>query len=585
MAKLNGSGELPKEFDSLCQLMLNDMQNMLQKYEMLVKDISNSKQRIDNLEKGMKLNTVDKLSFKSDIDTVKDIGVSKLDSLNVPDMPCGPSPLIQWDQATSVAWQDEEPGSREVGRRSRRERKSTRRESVKKYSEEKEDKDGESGESIRLAKGFYGPTGNSDLKLDEELYDVTNFYKKEGWAQNLARSGKFEKVTLAVIAINAVYIGVDADRNTANTMLDAHWSFQTGDNLFCLFFTFEIVVRFLAFAEKKNTLKDAWFVFDSILVTLMVAETWVLTLFLAIISGPSSSLSLPTGPLRLLRLLRLSRLVRLLRALPELLTLVNGIGAANRAVTSSLMLIVGINYVFSIIMNMFLGEVPELSEYFNTLGNTMWTLGMDGTFMDSTRNVMDSLKGLDNFGYEWYLGWGMIVVFFVYILLTNITVLNMLIGVLCEVISVVKRQDDEKIAVDFMKQHLRGMLMVLDTDSNGQISKEELQMLLDIPSAVTVLRQLEVEPEDLIELTETLYEQDARHGKVQEVTREELMEVILKIRGTREVTMQDIVELRCDIRRLLTRRFNEHDAMFRAMSATLVPTVQKEDLKPAAKTS
>lgn len=49
-----------------------------------------------------------------------------------------------------------------------------------------------------------------------------------------------------------------------------------------------------------------------------------------------------------------------------------------------------------------------------------------------------------------------------------------------------------------------------------------------------------MKPEDVIDLTEYLFEQDEDAGREQEVTREELLEVILKIRGGREISNQDV---------------------------------------------
>mmetsp|Transcript_89684 Transcript_89684/g.159328 ORF Transcript_89684/g.159328 Transcript_89684/m.159328 type:complete len:574 (+) Transcript_89684:89-1810(+) len=392
-------------------------------------------------------------------------------------------------------------------------------------------------------------------RLDEEYYDVVNFYHTEGVAQAIAKSALFQKITLGIISINAIYIGVDADRNKAETLLEADPGFVVTENFFCTFFTFELLVRFMAFAKKKSALRDAWFVFDSCLVALMVAETWVLSLLiLAAGGGSENGPALPTGPLRLLRLLRLSRLVRLLRSLPDLLTLVNGMFAAAQAVLSSLFLIVMLNYVFAIIMHMFLKDIPELSESFGTLGLTMWTLILDGTFMDGTKSILDAVRMLDMVEAAGaFLAWSMVLTFTLYILLTNITVMNMLIGVLCEVVSQIKKRDEEKVAINFMKQHLRGMLEALDTDQNGQIAKEELQDLVKVPVAMKVLQELEVNPQYLMDLTESLFEQDADAGRAQEVTREELMEVILKVRGNRDVTMEDIVETRCDLRKVMYR--------------------------------
>ena len=63
----------------------------------------------------------------------------------------------------------------------------------------------------------------------------------------------------------------------------------------------------------------------------------------------------------------------------------------------------------------------------------------------------------------------MISVFFFYVLLTNITVMNMLIGIVCEVVAEVKQRDEKHSAVDYLKRNLRELLIELDGDGNGQI--------------------------------------------------------------------------------------------------------------------
>merc|ERR1740121_153893 len=101
------------------------------------------------------------------------------------------------------------------------------------------------------------------------------------------------------------------------------------------------------------------------------------------------------------------------------------------------------------------------------------------------------------------------------------------------------------------------MLIDLDKDCNGQISKDELQEVVMQEGAQQVLKELNVNPQYLMDLTESLFEDDKDAGRVQEVTREELMEVILKIRGNRDVTMQDLVEVQVDIRKVVHRRMDE----------------------------
>lgn len=427
-------------------------------------------------------------------------------------------------------------------------RKNQKRHSLLKQGKEKE----EEFKEIRLKGGVFGAGDHKETRLDEDVYDVKNFYKTKGCTQAIARSDRFEKLTLLVISLNALYIGVDADQNTAATMLDAAWPYQVFDNLFCLYFSIELIIRFGAFESKRNCLRDRWFVFDALLVMLMVAETWVLTLVVLFIGGIGGGM--PTGPLRLLRLLRLSRLVRLLREMPELLTLINGMRVAARAVSSALLLICLLNYVFGIVLLMFLGNIVEISDHFGTLGLCMWTLIFSGTFLDGMKDVVDLLRTLELHGYSWLLGWGMISIFSMYVLLTNVTVMNMLIGILCEVVSEVKREDEEGVAIDFMKEHLRTMLTDLDQDKNENISKKELQAVVEDERAQKVLSELQVKPEDVIDLTEYLFEEDEDAGREQEVTREELLEVILKIRGGRTISNQDIIDVRCDIRRIVQRQ-------------------------------
>ncbi|CAK9034095.1 Voltage-dependent T-type calcium channel subunit alpha-1H [Durusdinium trenchii] len=60
---------------------------------------------------------------------------------------------------------------------------------------------------------------------------------------------------------------------------------------------------------------------------------------------------------------------------------------------------------------------------------------------------------------------------------------------------------------------------------------------------------------------------DVDEGREQEVTREELLNlggwnVILNMRGDRDVRMEDLVRLRCDLRRYLSRQFQQLTSYF-----------------------
>ena len=170
-------------------------------------------------------------------------------------------------------------------------------------------------------------TAHNHDNMAEKPYDVRDFYKEPPTrAVRLCTNPKFENTTFAVIGINALYLGFDSDNNLADLISEAHVFFQICENLFAMYFTFELAVRFQAFEKKCNCCRDFWFIFDTILVSLMIFETWLLpTAF----SGATLPFNIQF--LRLLRLLRLARMVRLLRNLPELLALVKATGAAIRS--------------------------------------------------------------------------------------------------------------------------------------------------------------------------------------------------------------------------------------------------------------
>jgi hypothetical protein len=213
--------------------------------------------------------------------------------------------------------------------------------------------------------------------------------------------------------------------------MDAHLGVQLAEHFFCLWFSFEIVIRYMSFRSWTLCFTDAWFVFDFCLAFLIVCETWVMTtLFWAFDMNKSNTkVVLKSGLLirlvKLLRLMRMGRMIRLLRAVPEMMFLVKGVMVASRAVFFTLCMLVSVIYVFGIAFTT-LCEGSDLGEkYFHTVLGSMGSLLMRGTLPDFA-DWMDEI----NLTSAW-LG----IVYLFFILVSTLTVMNMLIGVLVEVVS------------------------------------------------------------------------------------------------------------------------------------------------------
>lgn len=233
------------------------------------------------------------------------------------------------------------------------------------------------------------------------------------------------------------------------------------EQIFCAYFFLELVIRFAAFRRAWDSLCDPWFIFDTALVTAMVLETWIMTIVLSIHSSASSGTGLLGNAAmlrlgRLLRLARLLRMARLLRQLPELLILIKAIAAAMRSVTFTLGLL-GISlYVFGIVFTQSL--MPDrntmtaslLSDKFTNVACSMQTLYLHATLLDDIGELVVLFEAENPYA--------LLALLHVFLVMSAITIVNMLIGVIVEVIKTVAASENEAIQVMWVTENLQRIL-------------------------------------------------------------------------------------------------------------------------------
>mmetsp|Transcript_95663 Transcript_95663/g.275643 ORF Transcript_95663/g.275643 Transcript_95663/m.275643 type:complete len:663 (+) Transcript_95663:105-2093(+) len=382
-----------------------------------------------------------------------------------------------------------------------------------------------------------------------EEYDVAQFYHKEGIWQAIARHGHFEKLTLFVIAMNALWIWVDTDLNSAEVLINAEPVFQIAEHCFCVYFSFEWTVRFKSFRVKRHGLRDGWFVFDSCLVFMMVAETWVMTSIM-LMSGGGGGGGLGNASIlrmaRLMRLSRMARMARLLRALPELLMLIKGIAAAMRSVLMSLILLGIITYVFGIAFKQLVGDAARAGSgrvYFGTVATAMHTLLLEGALLDGTGSLVKALSR-ESLVY--------VVVLYFYVMLAALTVMNMLVGVLCEVVSDVNATEKDQARAPQVESQLRTLLpRSLDANCDGVISREEFMKIGEFPNLCRFLQEVGVDVMNLVDNIDFIFAappgSDDMDGD-RTLTFREFVDTVLSLRGCNSATMKDIVTVRKVIR-------------------------------------
>jgi hypothetical protein len=348
-----------------------------------------------------------------------------------------------------------------------------------------------------------------DDNLETIPYRVEHYLRHEGCAQAVVRSSKFQALTALMVCFNALWIGIEEDRNDEVNMYDAEPFFIICAEFFVVYFLFEWIIRLVAFAKWRDAFRDGWFKFDTFLVACMVLDTWVLMVILKLTNKENKSVTLPTNPLRVLRLLKLTRMARLMRAFPELITMIKGLIRSLRAIASTCVLVILLVYVWGIVLHMLLKDEDEFNAQiekdsdmsFKTLLNAMWLLIMNGTLLlDNAAPLMT--------GMMWGKDMSLVIsayLFILFVFLTAILILQMLIGVLCDLVSQVNIEQQNAYAVGIIKQELTARLLQVDGDGDGHITREELSKVINTSLGKAVLKHLGINQLFLCQLQEMVF--------------------------------------------------------------------------------
>jgi voltage-gated sodium channel len=221
-----------------------------------------------------------------------------------------------------------------------------------------------------------------------------------GALYKIKESRIFQFVVISIIILNAITIGVNTyDLSELTKKLINYLDYSI-----TIFFVIEIIIRFIGEPNKKNFFKSGWNIFDSTIV------------LISLIPIPNNSSFL------LLRLLRVFRVLRIISVIPELKKIIEALlNSVKRVFYVSLLLFI-ILYIYATIGSILFSE--DIPERWSDLGVSMITLFQVLT-LSSWEQVMLPLQDI----YWW--AW---IYFFSFIIICGITMLNLLIAVLVDVV-------------------------------------------------------------------------------------------------------------------------------------------------------
>jgi len=235
-------------------------------------------------------------------------------------------------------------------------------------------------------------------------------------------------------------------------------------------------------------------------------------------------------------------MARLLAGFPEIMVMLTGIAVAGRAVMVTMVLLTLVIYIFAIVFTQLCADNVLGDGVFKTVPSSMWTLFIKGNFPD-LHDIASEISSEN---------WFLMVIFLGFILLSAVTLLNMLVGILVDVVRNVAATEKEKIMCTNVKERLRlamGMdnenpkriptKLCLDENRDGRINREEFENILLKPDAARMIQSVGVDVVELVDDAEFIFGDDRS-----DIDFKDFMSLVLQLRGSNKATVKDLMRLR-----------------------------------------
>ena len=226
--------------------------------------------------------------------------------------------------------------------------------------------------------------------------------------QNVLHWKYTQRIITFVILLNAAVLGLLTNKGLSaeETLL-----LEIIDKCCLLVFVVELIAKLLAY--RRSFWSDGWNIFDFVVVV--------------------SSIIFISSNVSVIRAFRIFRLLKALAEFPELQVLVSAMLKAIPSMTWALLLLFIIFYIFAVFGSTLYGDnFPEL---FGDIGDSIFTLFQVMTFESWATAVARPI--MEVHPYAW-------VFFLVFILLTSITLLNVMVGIVVEAVAQISEANRQK---------------------------------------------------------------------------------------------------------------------------------------------
>jgi hypothetical protein len=335
-------------------------------------------------------------------------------------------------------------------------------------------------------------------KETEEKVESHNFWAEQvhEWQEQFrrnreepTRSGKladfiissaFEKFTALVILVNVIFAALAANWEIANIGKTPPVYMQLVEIVFLVIYSVELMMRLAVHGKFFFcNLNMKWNLFDF---TLVIFTIFDLLVALILAEGGQQGGNFNISYMRMLRLLKLVKILRTLRVIKlfrDLTQIVDSLTSCMAAFMWAAVMMILVVYIFALIF------MQALTSYLQDAGITEdddVTENFGGTFVSMVSLYM-AVTGGNDWGVYYQVvakagvAYEILFLFFTFFLI--FALFNILIGVFVEKAVVATQPDRQELIVQQHRRsyeeslEFRHLLMVIDTNHKGKLTKEE----------------------------------------------------------------------------------------------------------------
>merc|ERR1719329_742746 len=138
-------------------------------------------------------------------------------------------------------------------------------------------------------------------------------------------------------------------------------------------------------------------------------------------------------------------------------------------------------------------------------------------------------------------GWYFWLIYMAFVCIGTMMLLNMLIGVLCEVVTTVSTEETEEAFRADVEKKVTEIVMCLDSDGSMTVSEVEFKAMVDDPVKMKSIKSFDI---DVIAFVSYIHFILMDPDQPNEIALEDFIEIVIQLRGTNASTVKDLIEMR-----------------------------------------